>query len=203
MAPFITFEGGEGSGKTTQARALYRRLLQSGIAALLCREPGGTSVGREVRRLLKRPTDTGISPQAELFLVAASRAQLVQDLILPSLAVGTAIICDRYAHSTLAYQGYGRGISLEDIHLVNNVATRGLLPDLVVLLDIPVEVGLARKASARRDRFEEEEVAFHERVRDGYLSMARADPQRWLVIDAALPRGEIRSRVWDEIEGLF
>jgi dTMP kinase len=203
LALFVSFEGGEGSGKSTQAKALYQRLLEIGIPVVLCHEPGTTSMGRQVRRLLKSPRGIEISPFAELFLIAAARAQLVTELICPNLERGTTVVCDRYADSTAAYQGYGRGIDMKVIQIVNNSAIQGVLPDLVILLDIPVEVGLARKKLAKLDRFEAEEVGFHQRVRSGYLEIARADPQRWLVIDATLPKAEIRSRVWDRVKDLL
>ncbi len=200
MALFITFEGGEGCGKSTQARALYRRVSASSIPVILTHEPGGTPFGEQARRSLKRISNSPLSPLAELFLVAASRVQLVEEVIRPSLEANTMVICDRYTDSTLAYQGYGRGIDLDTIQAINDIATRGLSSDLVILLDIPVEAGLARKGSAREDRFEREDLAFHQRVREGYLKMADADPGRWLVIDGALPKREIRSRIWERVD---
>jgi dTMP kinase len=160
-------------------------------------------MGRKVRHLLKRSKGIEVSPLAELFLIAAARAQLVTELIRPNLDKGTAVVCDRYADSTTAYQGYGRGLDMRVIQIVNNSASQGVLPDLVVLLDIPVELGLERKRSTKLDRFESEEVSFHQRVRNGYLEIARTDPQRWLVIDATLPKGEIRRRVWDRVRNLL
>ena len=200
MALFITFEGGEGCGKSTQARALYRRVSASSIPVILTHEPGGTPFGEQARRSLKRISSSPLSPLAELFLVAASRVQLVEEVIHPSLEANTMVICDRYTDSTLAYQGYGRGIDLDTIQSINDTATRGLSSDLVILLDIPVEVGLARKGSARQDRFEREGLAFHQRVREGYLKMAGADPGRWLVIDGALPKREIQSRIRERVD---
>ncbi|MCX6000254.1 MAG: dTMP kinase [Chloroflexi bacterium] len=199
MALFVSFEGGEGSGKSTQAGALLGRLARAGVPAVLSREPGGTPLGQRIRYLLKRSGDAEISPLAELFLVAASRAQLVANVIGPNLEKGTVVVCDRFVDSTAAYQGYGRGISLDFIQAVNGAATNGVLPDLVILLDLPVEVGLARKKAAPPDRFESEGTAFHQRVREGYLSMAAADPQRWLVIDATLPRDSIQGVVWERV----
>ena len=203
LALFVSFEGGEGCGKSTQAKALYKQASATGIPVVLSHEPGGTPLGSQLRRLLKYRRQIEISPLAELLLINASRAQLVGDVICPNLARGTMVICDRYADSTLAYQGYGRGINLDVIQVVNSTATQGLFPDLVVLLDIPAEVGLARRNLARLDRFEGEEMAFHQRVREGYLKIASADPQRWLVVDATLPRGKIRSKVWERVEGLL
>lgn len=199
MALFITFEGGEGCGKSTQARALYRRLSKSGVPVLLTHEPGGTPLGERARRHLKQANKSPISPLAELFLVAASRAQLVEEVIRPSLDRDITVICDRYTDSTVTYQGYGRGIDLGIVRTVNTIATGGLSPDYIVLLDVPVDVGLARKKGAGRDRFESEELTFHERVRQGYLAMARADARRWLVLDGTSPVKETRDRIWERV----
>ena len=210
MALFVTFEGGEGCGKSTQARALHKRVSESGIPVILTHEPGGTSLGEGTRRRLKQTGEVKdstqraeISPLAELFLFAASRAQLVAEVIRPSLEESTMVICDRYTNSTLAYQGYGRGLNLNSIQVVNNIATQGLFPDLVILLDIPVEIGLARKKLARHDRFEREEIAFHRRVREGYLEMAAADSDRWLVVDASLSKRKIERAIWEVITKLL
>lgn len=202
MALFITFEGGEGCGKSTQARALYKRLAESGVSVMLTREPGGTPLGERTRRQLKRARDLPISPLAELFLVAAARAQLVREAIRPGLERNITVICDRYTDSTLAYQGYGRGVDLDAIRTVSDIATGGLSPDLVVLLDIPVEVGLARKKVTGRDRFESAGTAFHQRVRRGYRAMARADRERWLVVDGTLSVTAIGRRIWDGVAAL-
>jgi len=170
---------------------------------VLTHEPGGTPLGARVRRVLKRVTGTDVSPLAELFLVNASRAQLVRDIIAPNLAGGTAVICDRFTDSTIAYQGYGRAMEMRAVEDVNYLATRGLAPDLTVLMDVPVELGLARKGGGGRDRFESEDVAFHQRVRQGYLELAAGDPGRWLVVDATLPRREIGARVWRRVSELL
>ena len=200
MSLFITFEGGEGSGKSTQARALHRRLLRMGIPALLTHEPGGTPLGNEIRRWLKGE-GPDLSGQTELLLFNASRAHLISQVIRPALKGGTTAICDRFFHSTIAYQGYGRDLARDLIEAANNIATQGLKPDLIVLLDIPVEEGLARKRL--RDRFEREETAFHRRVRQGYLEMAKKDPERWLVIDGLLPKKEIQRLIWERVEQLL
>ena len=142
-----------------------------------------------------------IDPQAELLLFNASRAHLVSQVIRPALKEGTIVICDRFADSTTVYQGYGRGLDFDLIEAANNIATQGLCPDLTVLLDISVEQGLARKRL--RDRFEREEIAFHQRVRRGYLEMAKKDPQRWTVIDGSLPKKEIERLIWEKVEPLF
>jgi len=199
LSLFITFEGGEGSGKGTQARALARRLLKSGIPALLTHEPGGTPLGNDLRRWLKGEGE--IDPLTELLLFNASRAHLVSQVIRPALDGGSIVICDRFFHSTIAYQGYGRGLDPGLIETVNNIATQGLRPDLIVLLDIDVDQGLGRKKL--RDRFEREEIAFHQRVRQGYLEMAKKDPGRWLVIDGSLPKKEVQRLIWERVEQLL
>ena len=202
MGLFITFEGGEGCGKSTQSRLLLKKLEQQNIPVVLTHEPGGTALGNEVRKTLKRQRGSSISPQAELFLFAASRAQLVAELIRPALAEGKVVICDRFTHSTLVYQGYGRGLDLTFVETVNNMATGNLKPDLAILLDISPEQGLARKRSLK-DRFEQEDLSFHRRVREGYLKMAAAEPDRWLVIDASLPKGKIAEIIWDRVSRLL
>lgn len=197
---FITFEGGEGSGKSTQCRLLFRKLMQQKVPAVLTHEPGGTALGNQIRRILKK--NHRLSREAELLLFAACRAQLVSEIIYPALQQGKVVICDRFSYSTIAYQGYGRGIKPEVIKLLNDIATRELSSDLVVLLDISPEQGLSRKRS-RKDRFELEDLDFHRRVREGYLKMAATDPVRWLVIDACLPRGKIAEIVWDKVSQLL
>ena len=203
MALFIVFEGGEGCGKSTQTRALYRRLSKDGFRAVLTREPGGTRLGERVRRYLKQTGETRISPLAELFLIATARAQLVSEIIRPELEKGKTVICDRFTPSTLAYQGYGRGLNTDALREVNDIATDGMSPDLIVLLDIPIEDGLGRKKSKERDRFESESLAFHARVRRGYLDMAKADPERWLVVDGRLPKKEIEKKIWGKVSILL
>jgi len=203
MALFITFEGGEGSGKSAQARALYKRLSQSAISALLTHEPGGTPFGNKIGRWLKWTKDTNISPLTELLLFNASRAQLVGEVIRPNLEKGKFVICDRYADSTTAYQSYGRGLDLEMVEAINNTATQGLKPDLTVLLNIPVEEGLARKRVKKQDRFEQEDITFHQRVREGYLKLAANDPQHWLVIDATQSKEKIEEIIWRRVSQLL
>ena len=202
MSLFITFEGGEGSGKSSQARALYRRLCKLAIPAVLTHEPGVTSLGRKVARLLKWAQDVDISSSAELMLFNTSRAQLVTEVIRPNLESGNVVVCDRYADSTTAYQGYGRELDLAMVAAVNKVGTLGLMPDLTVLLDMPVEEGLARKQS-KKDRFEVEDEKFHQRVRDGYLVLAKAEPERWLVVDATQSREKIAGIIWGRVNKLL
>ncbi|MFC2016421.1 dTMP kinase [Chloroflexota bacterium] len=203
MALFITFEGGEGSGKTAQARALYRRLSRLDIPVLLTYEPGGTSLGRKLARLLKWTVVTSISPLTELLMFNTSRAQLIEEVIQPNLKSGKVIICDRYTDSTTAYQSYGRGLDLEIVKAVNSAATRGLKPNLTVLLDIPAKEGLTRKGAKRRDRFEREDIAFHQRVREGYLKLAASEPQRWLVVDASQSKAKVKEIIWQRVSQLL
>ena len=202
MGLFITFEGGEGCGKSTHSKLLLKKLEQQNVPAILTHEPGGTPLGDELRKALKKKRRSPISPQAELFLVAASRAQLVSEAIRPALEAGKVVICDRFTDSTMVYQGYGRGLDFTAITMVNNMATRHLNPDLIILLDIPPEQGLARKGSLK-DRFEVEDLSFHRRVREGYLKMAGADPDRWLVIDASLPKAKVAGIIWDRASRLL
>ena len=203
MSLFITFEGGEGSGKSVQSRALYRRLSQLAIPALLTHEPGGTLLGKKLSHQLKWVDSIDISPLTELLLFNASRSQLVTEVIRPSLENGMHVICDRYADSTTAYQGYGRGLALEIVKAINDTATQGLKPDLTVLLDMPVEAGLARKRGKSHDRFEQEEIVFHQRVREGYLRLTANDPQRWLIVDANQSKTKVEQIIWQRVSQLL
>lgn len=203
MSLFITFEGGEGSGKSVQAKALYQRLSQLAIPALLTHEPGGTPFGKRLGHWLKWTKDTDISTLTELMLFNASRAQLVAEVIQPSLKSGKVVISDRYADSTTVYQGYGRGLDLAMVKATNKAATQGLTPDLTILLDMPVEGGLARKKGEKPDRFEQEAIAFHQRVRAGYLELAWNEPERWLVIDASQSKAKISDIIWQGVSQLL
>jgi dTMP kinase len=186
---FIVLEGPDGAGKSEQAARLAARLSAQGHAVTFTREPGGTPLGEQVRRILLDPADVPRGPLADVLLFNAARSQLVADVIRPALARGDILVCDRYATSTMAYQGYGSGIDRDMLATIQAFATGGLLPDLVVVIDVPVEVGLARRDAGRaeeRTRFEDgdrHDLAFHQRVRAGYLEMAAADPQRWVVVD--------------------
>ena len=213
MGLFITFEGGEGSGKTTQAGKLHKKLAKLGIPTILTQEPGGTWLGFMLRAIVKRMVlAPSLSPVVELLLFCASRAQLISKVIEPSLRQSLVVICDRYAESTFAYQGYGRGLGLEMIRVVNSIATGGLRPDLIILLDIDSASGLARQQAKRslfhrlrniKDRFGNSNIDFHQRVRRGYLEMAAAEPERWFVVDASLPKNEIEKLIWEKVKGLI
>jgi dTMP kinase len=203
MSLFITFEGGEGCGKSVQAKALFRRLSQLAIPTLLTHEPGGTPFGKRLGRWLKWAQDGNISPLTELMLFNASRAQLVAEVVQPNLESGKVVISDRYADSTTAYQGYGRGLDLAMVKATNSAATQGLKPDLTILLDIAVEDGLARKQAKKQDRFEQEAMAFHQKVREGYLKMAADEPERWLKVDASQSKGKIADIVWQRVSQLI
>ncbi len=198
MSLFITFEGGEGCGKSTQAGILHRHLTQQAYPAILIYEPGCTPAGERIRRLLKRASDYSITPLSELMLFNAARNQLVADVIQPGLKEGRIIICDRFTDSTIAYQHYGRGVDLNLVERVNKIASQGCQPDITFLLDISPETGLSRKPGSR-DRFEREDLSFHQRIRAGFLKMAAADPQRWVVINAALSRSKIAGIIWEKV----
>lgn len=202
-ALFITFEGIEGSGKSVQTRALYRKVRQLGIPAILVHEPGSTPVGERLTRLLKWSRNTKISPLTELMLFNASRAQLVTEVTKPALKEGKVVICDRYTYSTVAYQGYGRGLNLDVIKQINDIATQGLKPDLTILLDIPVEKSLARIGGREHDRFEKEALSFHNKVRRGYLHLAEDEPGRWLVVDASQSKETIKKIIWAKVSNLL
>lgn len=203
MPPFITFEGCEGCGKSTQARSLHRKLTKLSEGAVLLHEPGGTELGNRIRYLLKWAKNMSISPMSELLLFNASRANLMDVVVRPALKQGETVICDRFTDSTLAYQGYGRGLDLGLVRTACGIATQGLKPDLTILLDIPVEEGLRRKAlQAGLDRFEQTDSSFHRRVREGYLRMAREEPSRWLVVDGTKSKVEIRNIIWQKVKEL-
>ncbi len=200
---FVTLEGPEGSGKSTQVERVGARLRAKGIDCVVTREPGGTAAGERIRDLLLHAPDLSTTPAADALLFNAARAQLVADVIAPALAAGAVVLCDRYADSTIAYQGYGAGQPLELLRQVGLVATGGLVPDLTILLDLPVEAGLERKARAdAENRFEaREDFAFHMRVREGFLELAAAEPGRWVVVDGRLPAREIEDAIFQLVVG--
>ena len=192
---FLTFEGIEGSGKSTIMERMAAQLRNQGFPVRMTREPGGTAFGGELRRLLLDIRRAHCSAQAELLLFLADRAQHLQEVVLPALGEGAILLCDRYADSTLAYQGYGRGIALDQLARLNEFATGGLWPDMTLLFDLPVELGLARAGKRNREegaevsegRFEAERLEFHQRVRAGYLELAAKHPRRYAVLDASVP----------------
>jgi dTMP kinase len=203
MALFITFEGGEGCGKSTQTRALHNKLTGSHIPSILLREPGGTPLGEKVRHLLKKSSAISISPLSELILFNASRSQLVSEVILPEMCQGKIVICDRFTDSTIAYQYYGRGLDRDTVQSLNKLASQGLKPDITFLLDIDPQIGLSRKSQSTSDRFEKEQLSFHSRVREGFLTMAEEEPDRWIVIDSTLSRLAISAIIWGKIQTLI
>jgi dTMP kinase len=181
---FITLEGPEGSGKSTQAERLSASLNERGFTVFVTREPGGTPLGDELRELLLRRSDLEITAWSEALLFSAARAQLLRDVIRPQLERVDVVVCDRFSDSTLAYQGWGRGLDRDLLARLQEAATEGLEPDLTLLLDLPAEEGLERVTRAKRDRLDRETIAFHSRVRSGYLAMAQAQPGRWRRVDA-------------------
>ena len=200
---FITLEGGEGSGKSTQAQALKALLEGAGRSVTVTREPAGCPLGQRVRGLLN-DRSLKLDARSEFLLFAAARAQHVAEVIRPALDRGEVVICDRFGDSSVAYQGYGRGLDLEDVREANRMATQGLVPDLTVLLDVPVETGLGRKAGEKApDRIGQEGAQFHERVRQGYLAMAAQEPDRFLVRDGTLAPEEITRTIWRRLESLL
>ncbi len=206
---FVTFEGGEGTGKTTQLKALLAHLRAAGWDAIETRDPGGTPIGKQIRGLLLDPENTRMAAASELFLYEASRAQLVHEVIRPALDAGRIVLCDRFTDSTVAYQGYGRELDLDLIARLNAMATDGVRPDLTFLLDLDSEAGLARatqrvtQRQERHDRIEEEVLAFHQRVRAGYRAIAAAEPGRVAVLDAARGMAEIEGDIRRRVDELL
>jgi dTMP kinase len=197
LSLFITFEGPDGSGKSTQIGLLAERLQALGHDVYVTREPGGTDIGDQIRAVLHDLKNTAMQPRAEILLYSASRAQLVGEVIRPRLERGITVLCDRYADSTMAYQGYGHGLDLGVLKTITGFATGGLVPDITLLLDVAVEDGLRRrKAGGDWNRLDAYDLPFHRRVRDGYLKMAAAEPGRWTVVDASLGVEALGEVVW-------
>jgi dTMP kinase len=203
---FITLEGPEGCGKTTQIQHLAAQIRASGIPLLLTREPGGTRAGEAIRHLLQHDcSDAEMDPRTETLLFCASRAQLVTQVIRPALEQGTWVLCDRFIDSTLAYQGYGRGFDRDELHAMNRFATGGLMPDLTLLLDISVEESFRRMEarSGPGDRIERAAREFHERLRQGYLALAAAEPARFQVLASTTPVPETAAAIWQQVQQRF
>lgn len=196
---FITFEGIEGCGKSTQLALLASRLTAGGVPVRMLREPGGTAVGEAIREILLDPLHAGLEDRAELLLYEASRAELVAEVIEPALVAGEVVLCDRFSDSTTAYQGYARGLPHEDVEQLNAFATGDVTPDLTVVLDLDPGTGLERATGSGADRLESESAEFHQRVRAGFLAIARAEPERVVVLEATGSREEIAERVWDVV----
>ncbi|MEW6686695.1 MAG: dTMP kinase [Candidatus Edwardsbacteria bacterium] len=191
---FITFEGIEGSGKTTQAKRLFYFLKRQGLSCVFTREPGGGKISEKIRRILLEPQNSQMCALTELFLYEASRAQHVQDIIRPALKTGKIVLCDRFADASLAYQGKGRGLNLNLIKELNQLAMNGLKPDLTFLIDLPAEKGL-RRINHKKDRIEREKEKFHQRVRLGYLRLAKQEPERIKVLDGRKRIEELQNEV--------
>ncbi len=201
---FITFEGPDGSGKSTQVAMLVDDLRARGYAVYQTREPGGTPIGDQIRAVVHDLGNEGMHPHTEILLYAASRAQLVAQEIRPRLAAGQIVVCDRYADSTLAYQGYGRGLDLPTLRIILAFATGGLQPDLTIYLDITAEEGLRRRQQAAQDgaewnRLDAESLAFHQRVREGYLALVAEAPDRWVALSGAGDRDSIQGQIRDAV----
>ena len=197
MGLFITFEGPDGSGKSTQIKKLAEHLTRLGQSVFITREPGGTEIGEQIRALLHDLRNHAMQPRAEILLYSAARAQLVGQEILPRLAAGGVVLCDRYADSTLAYQGYGHGLDLDTLRLITGFATHGLQPDLTLFFDIDPAEGLRRRQDGGEEwnRLDDYDLAFHQRVHQGYLALAAQEPRRWVMLDGRLEREALQERV--------
>ncbi|WP_124726293.1 dTMP kinase [Staphylospora marina] len=198
---FITLEGPEGAGKTTQIQKIREKLRERGVSCTVVREPGGTRIGDRVREILLSPEFSNMCQRTEILLYASSRAQLVEEVIRPALERGEWVLCDRYVDSSLAYQGYGAMWDLEEVKIVNRIATGGLVPDRTYLLDIPVETGRERLRlrGKKKDRMEMKEKLFHERVRQGYLTLAEREPHRFRVVDGTKTPDEVHGAIMRDL----
>jgi dTMP kinase len=193
---FITLEGPEGGGKSSQAASLADYLLGQGLQVLLTREPGGTAISEQVRRILMSLENTGMNPRTEFLLFSASRAQHVHEIIRPHLDHGGIVVCDRFFDASLAYQGHGHGLDLDVLRAITHFATGGLIPDLTLLLDLPAEEGLRRREKdGNWNRLDAYDLEFHARVRQGYLELALSEPDRWVVLDAAKSFAELEQEI--------
>lgn len=192
---FITFEGPEGSGKSTQSKRIHEYMVQKGIDAVWTREPGGTPLCAQIRQIILSPDNAGMDDYTEVLLLAADRNEHIAGMIRPAIEAGRVVVCDRFADSTLAYQGYGRGISMDHLTYLHKIVTRGLAPDLTILVDVDVELGLSRVQTRGEvkggDRIERQEIEFHQRLRKGYLELSSSYPERYVVLDGSKTRDDI------------
>jgi dTMP kinase len=210
-ALFITFEGIEGCGKTSQAKLLVEKLRSLNIPVMLTREPGGTRIGDQIRKILLHSENTDLTPLAELLLYEASRAQHVQQVIIPNLQNGIHVMCDRYGDASIAYQGVGRSLTVPLVQEANRLATGGLQPDLTLLIDVEPEIGLSRARSrnlafdfaVEEGRFEEEDIVFHRKVREGYFRLARETPDRFRLVDGNVGLEEVSQQIQEIVLPLF
>ncbi len=202
---FITFEGTDGVGKTTQIRRLSADLTKASYDVCLTREPGGTPISEQIRDMLLNPDHSEMAATTELLLYAASRAQHVSEVIKPALAAGKIVISSRFADATVVYQGYGRGLDLDRINHLNRIATEGVRPDVTFVLDLSVEIGLQRVQSSRGglDRLEREKIEFHQRLREGYRTLAKQEPQRFKIIDAQADPEQVYAQIHAVIQPLL
>jgi len=204
---FLTFEGVEGSGKSTQIRRLAEALQKEGKKVLVTREPGGTPIGDQIRKILLDPAFNGMFPIAETLLYAANRHQHVKEIILPALKNGTVVLCDRYADATMAYQGFGRNVDIEFLKILHEHAAEGLQPDITILMDCDPEVGLRRALGRQQKdpsliqegRFENEHLSFHRKVREGYLQLAKEEPKRFRIFDAMLSPSALHEKIFEVV----
>lgn len=208
LSIFITLEGIEGTGKSTQAARLAKRLRGEGFDCVLTREPGATAIGRQIRQIVLTPKNQRLCAESELGLYFSDRAQHLREVVWPALEAGRIVVCDRFTDSTLAYQGYGRGLSLRLIRSLDRIMTGGFRPHVTLLLDFPAEEGLRRArrrnkesvSHSREGRFEEEELAFHNRVRKGYVEMARREPERYVTLSALGTSAEVHEALWTALK---
>jgi dTMP kinase len=201
VSSFVTFEGPDGAGKTTQISLVESKLRNAGYSVVVTREPGGTPLGERVRSVLLDPGDYAIVPRAEALLMTAARAQHVADVIQPALINGSIVLCDRFIDSTLAYQGAGRGLPVDELKNLQRFAINALLPDLTVLLDLPADAGIQRRESSGSplNRLDQDEISFHERVREWYVQAAINEPDRWILLDAQQPPDVLAEMITESI----
>lgn len=201
---FIVFEGIEGAGKSVQTGLLASHLRKEGYKVKVTREPGGTRIGEQIRAITHSLENVDLDSKTEAYLMAASRAQHVAEIIKPALEKGKIVVCDRFVDSSIAYQGYGRGLSADTIRDLNRLAVNDVVPDLVILLDVPVAMGLAlREGSVKKDRMDLQQKDFYQRVYQGYLELAKDAPAQYVVIDAAAPEAAVASKVWEAVKSLL